>query len=211
MSTDRATVRKQFAKLLQDNLVGTGLPMQAVYDYQVGDFEGKSPVLVVTGSGTKRGSTVVYEPSIFYLDVHSFVLYSAEPVTATNDPAAGSDVVINLVDTPIFAVGNVVTIEDDSYRETAEVTASVSGVSITVGTLAHSYTKPKVYIWTESQSEDLIDLTEKIVHDTAVQANEEDVWLEVEEGDRSIVDVVEVGGSPYRHETIEVVITTGDT
>ena len=53
MSVSRETVRKAFASVLQTTLVGGGLA-QAVYDYQVGDFGGQSPVVVVASGPIMR-------------------------------------------------------------------------------------------------------------------------------------------------------------
>lgn len=75
---NRETVRDQFAQLLSDELIGVGKPVEAVYNYQVGDLEGKSSVLVVTSAGSNRGSVVVFNNTIFLLEVVSFVLYSSE-------------------------------------------------------------------------------------------------------------------------------------
>jgi hypothetical protein len=80
---NRETVRDQLATLLSTALVGTGLPAQAVYNYQVGDFEGKSPVVVVTSAGTGRGNPLISDTSVFLLEVHSFVLYALEDGTWT--------------------------------------------------------------------------------------------------------------------------------
>ena|SRR5688500_10508414 len=75
---NRETVRKQFAALLAAALVGPGKPAEAVYDHQVGDFEGKSPVVVVTSGGTGRGSSVVANTTAFLLDAVTFVAYALE-------------------------------------------------------------------------------------------------------------------------------------
>jgi len=76
--TDRAAVRSQLATLLASALVGAGKPAQAVYAYQVGDFDKLSPVIVVTGAGTGRGNPLITDPTDFFLDVHTFVLYATE-------------------------------------------------------------------------------------------------------------------------------------
>ena len=80
---NRETVRDQLATLLAAALVGTGKPAQAVYNYQVGDFEGKSPVVVVTSSGTGRGSPLAYGVTSFRMELHTFVLYALEDGTWT--------------------------------------------------------------------------------------------------------------------------------
>lgn len=51
---DRAAVRKAVAAMLENSMVGDGLPAQAVYAYQVSDFQDQSPVLVVMSAGSRR-------------------------------------------------------------------------------------------------------------------------------------------------------------
>lgn len=77
MASSRKTVREQFASLLRTAMVGTGLPVQAVYDYRIGDFAGQSPVVVVSSAGSQRQVlTRMGSRATFYLLVSSFVLYS---------------------------------------------------------------------------------------------------------------------------------------
>jgi len=66
-------------------------------------------------------------------------------VAATNNPAAGSSVVINVADTSGVAVNDPVTIDDGISNEVQFVTALVTNTSITVGTLSNSYTTPTIY------------------------------------------------------------------
>ena len=54
MSAPREAARKHLAALLDTALVGTGKPAQAVYPYQVGDFRGATPVVVVTSGPMQR-------------------------------------------------------------------------------------------------------------------------------------------------------------
>lgn len=75
---NRETVRDQLATLLNTALVGSGKPAQAVYGYQVGDFQGNSPAVVVTSVGTGRGSSLIAGATEFPLEVHTFVLYATE-------------------------------------------------------------------------------------------------------------------------------------
>ena len=70
----RSVIRKKVAQLLQGSLVGPGLPVEAVYDYQIADFDKQSPVIVVTSSGTEDLNEV---QQVVYIDVHVFVTYSA--------------------------------------------------------------------------------------------------------------------------------------
>ena len=78
--TNRETVRDALTTLLTTALVGSGKPAAAVYGYQVGDFEGKSPVVTVSGDGIERIQSAVAtrEALQIYLNIHIFVLYSDE-------------------------------------------------------------------------------------------------------------------------------------
>lgn len=88
INDSRKTVRKLIAGLLSSALVGTGLPVQACYDYQIGDFGGQSPVVVVSSRGggysdlTFQGTNPVFE-----YNVHVFVLYATEDGTWTESNA----------------------------------------------------------------------------------------------------------------------------
>lgn len=66
-------------------------------------------------------------------------------VTASNNPTAGSSKQIDLTDTATLEVGMYVGIKDGSNSEIARITAVVTNTSITVATLANSYTTPDVY------------------------------------------------------------------
>lgn len=82
---DRKTLREALATLLTTALVGTGLPVNAVYAYQVADTKGKSPVVFVTSAGSwRRNPEKSSRPtSIAYLDVNILVLYSDGTVNWT--------------------------------------------------------------------------------------------------------------------------------
>jgi hypothetical protein len=75
---DRKTVREAFAALLAAALVGDGKPVEAVYAYQVSDFQGKSPVVFITSAGSFRRNPErsTRSTSIAYFDVNVMVLYS---------------------------------------------------------------------------------------------------------------------------------------
>ncbi len=207
---DRSVIRKQFAGLLSDALVGTNKPVTVVYDYQVGDFRGKSPVIIVTGSGSERAKPYAQSESVIYLDVHTFVLYALKPLNLDVDVEADTEVVIELSDTSMFEVGSVVVLEDDAHNETATVTTIDPDEFITLDEVEVSFTSPYLHYWTESQSEDMIDLLEKMISDVIGEANGADYWLACEQSDRSDIDVVEVGGDAYRHEWIAVKFTISD-
>lgn len=66
-------------------------------------------------------------------------------VTATNNPAAGTAVVINVPATTAFTVGDCVSITGGGNAEDAIITVVTPGVSITVDWLASSYTAPVVH------------------------------------------------------------------
>jgi hypothetical protein len=54
MNAPRAAARKHLADLLTAALVGSDKPAHAVYPYQVGDFRGATPVVVVTSGPMQR-------------------------------------------------------------------------------------------------------------------------------------------------------------
>lgn len=75
ISDSRKTVRKAFAALLETSVTLA----QKVYDNQIGDFEGQSPVVVVSSGGTLREEFTFQgtKPS-HYLTINIFVVYSTE-------------------------------------------------------------------------------------------------------------------------------------
>jgi hypothetical protein len=77
MTVNREAVRDALASLLETALVGDGLPVQAVYNYQAADFGTNNPVVVVSGDGVARPPfTHQGNKADFYLNIHIFVLYS---------------------------------------------------------------------------------------------------------------------------------------
>lgn len=88
-SASRQPARANLAALLQSATVGSGLPVQAVYAYQVGDFQGQSPVVVVTSGPMERIRDTMGEcyRSRFNLLVYVFVLY-ADPGTGWGEDDA---------------------------------------------------------------------------------------------------------------------------
>lgn len=66
-------------------------------------------------------------------------------VTATNNPTAGANKVINVPDTSGVAVGDLVTVRDSTNNEVTKVTVVVANTSITVDNLVNGYTTPDVY------------------------------------------------------------------
>jgi hypothetical protein len=83
---NRETVRDAMAALLNTALVGTGLPVQAVYAYRVGDLGGQSPVVVVSSAGSERPRmTAAGGRTTVLLQVDVFVLYSDEGTWGEDD------------------------------------------------------------------------------------------------------------------------------
>lgn len=83
-SVDRRTAREALAGLLGAALTGVGKPVQAVYGYQLGDFGGASPVVLVVSGGSAReqaGLGSARHANRFRLTVLAFV--------AAADSAAG--------------------------------------------------------------------------------------------------------------------------
>jgi len=90
MSSDilnRSAVRKALAALLATALVGSGLPVQAVYAYQKGNFDDMSPVVcVVSGSSDRTKLTnVAVAVSAFTIELHTFVLYASDDDSWTEE------------------------------------------------------------------------------------------------------------------------------
>ncbi len=77
-------------------------------------------------------------------------LTQARSQAYTNDPAAGSSIVLNMAATAGFNVGNKVLVSSSAGSEVAIITAVVANTSITVDVLAlnHTTTNPMVYIGT---------------------------------------------------------------
>lgn len=77
-SRSREIVRDAFAVMLSDALVGSGKPAEVVYGYQVADFGGASPVVVVSSGPIirRRQSMGACWATHIMLNVQTFVLYS---------------------------------------------------------------------------------------------------------------------------------------
>lgn len=74
------TFRDEVASLLNTALVGSGLPVAAVYNYEKKTFDGQSPVIevVTNGDDFARHSQNERVRGNIYLDILSFVLYADE-------------------------------------------------------------------------------------------------------------------------------------
>ena len=139
MASSRHTVRDAMATLLQTALVGTGLPVAAVYGYQVGDFAGQSPVVVVSSAGSRRvRMTRSGSRATFYLLISTFVMYS-------------------------------------------------DGAS-----------------WGEDDAEDAIDAIEALLADVIDDNQVTTNWQALDYSDRSQRISVEIGGTEYIYEAVEV-------
>lgn len=78
---NRETGRDTLLTLLQASIGTT--TVQAYYGYQVGDFGGQSPVLVVTSGPAEReylGYGAAHVATTFEYDIHTFVLYTSGTV-----------------------------------------------------------------------------------------------------------------------------------
>lgn len=77
---NRETVRDKLADLLNTALVGSGLPAQVVYNYQVGDFDNMAPAVVVTSGPIQRQRQSYGDcyRNLITLYVNVFVPYAEE-------------------------------------------------------------------------------------------------------------------------------------
>ncbi len=136
---NREIVRDKLATLLSTALVGTGKPAQAVYNYQIGDFQGQSPVVVVTSHGSRRTrlANQTFTDTHFLLDVHVFVLYTDIETGGTWTEALSEDR-LDLLEKSIADV-IVDNSQIDNYWNwmTTSETSDVSG--ITVGGLEYRH------------------------------------------------------------------------
>jgi len=205
---NRTEIRQALAQILTDACVGTGKPAEKVYRYKVADFQGLSPVIVVTSSHSnrKKQAQVTRVSSLVYLEIHIFVVYVQKPVIATNNPNAGSNVLIKISDTSGIDIGSAVVVQDDLSYESATVSNISADTSITVSTLVNSYTTPEVYIWNEEKSEDRLDLLEKTISDTLMDNEITELWSSISFDGNTLAADVALGGTEYRHEVIPVVV-----
>ena len=84
----RGDARRKLADLLTAALVGNGLPAQAVYAWQVGDFAGQSPVVAVTsGPANHEPNGFGCDKAVFQLFVYVFVAYAVPGAGWTEEHA----------------------------------------------------------------------------------------------------------------------------
>jgi hypothetical protein len=94
-------------------------------------------------------STVTVAADLTNMIQKGYGFFYKQSGTYTNDPSAGSSVVLDMTDTIGAVVGNKVTISSSAGSETTTITAVTTNTSITVATLAlnHTTTNPVVTIW----------------------------------------------------------------
>jgi len=93
-SVNRETVRDALTTLLDTALTGVGNPAQAVYGYQIGDFQGQSPVVVVSSAGSERLKFQLSgQRSLLYFNVYVFVLYSDQDTWGEDDAEDRMDLI----------------------------------------------------------------------------------------------------------------------
>lgn len=181
-----------------------------VFNYKVKQFGGKARNIVVTSAGSRRtitGAQAVESDSGFRFRVFVFVLFSVQPITATNSPTAGANKTINIPDTANFINGNTVRVEDDTNSENAVINAvPVANTSIRVATLVNGYTLPRVYAWTPQNSDDEIDAAEKKIADVCNDNQKNgSLWDKLYlEGESDPDMIVDEGGQTFRREIITI-------
>lgn len=137
MSYNRETVRDALQGLLNTALVGTGLPAQATYNYQVGDFQQQSPVVVVSSAGSERDQLTLStrRVSAFFFNIHVFVLY-AEPTSSWTE--ANAEDRLDLIESTIDQTLAANLVYDGYWRDIGYAGRSTTG-SITIGGEEYRY------------------------------------------------------------------------
>lgn len=130
-STSREGARKAFAALLDTALVDTNI-VEAVYDYQVGDFAGAASVIVVTSGGImrERQSFGTCWFNAYILDCYLFVLYADSDSSWTEADAEDKIDDIEAAFADVVMSGTSATWDQALYEERSELAVvSVGGVS----------------------------------------------------------------------------------
>ncbi len=104
-----------------------------------------------SGTHTYASATTITVPpgaEAIYSVGDKYKYTQARSQAFTNDPAAGSNIELNMTDTSGFNVGNIVTVSSSAGSEQARITVVHANTHITVDTLAlnHTTTNPMVYI-----------------------------------------------------------------
>ena len=128
-SLNRETVRDALVTLLQTALVGAGLPVQAVYGYQVGDAGGQSPAVVVSSAGSERRYKTMGTNwhDVFYFNVYAFVLYADSASSWTEANAEDridlieKEIADTVMDNRTNANWDIITIEGPSIVDGVEI------------------------------------------------------------------------------------------
>lgn len=207
----RKTVREALATLIDAGFDSTW----DVFNYKTKKFNGKARNIVVASAGSKRdktGSRQVDSDTQFRFRIFVFVLYAVQPFVATNSPTAGVNKPITLTSTTNLINGATVRIEDDSNSEDAVINTLVLNTSIQIATLVNSYTTPRVYAWTDHNSDDQLDAAEKAITDICNDNRKNNatatLWGELELGEWTDPDlIVDEAGQTYRREIINVTTT----
>jgi hypothetical protein len=136
MSYNRETGRDALQTLLNTALVGTGLPVQETYNYQVGDFKNKTPVVTVTSAGAERDqlSLSTRRISAFFYNIHVFVLYAD---TTSGWTEANAEDALDLIESKIdqTIAANLVT---PNWRDIGYAGRTTAG-SVTIGGEEYRY------------------------------------------------------------------------
>ena len=118
----------------------------------------------------------------------------------TNDPAAGDNIELEMADTSIFAVSDVVTVSSSAGSETATITVVHTDVHITVDTLAlnHTTTNPLVStIYTgTARREFFIDARDLDATDKMLQRGNERL---VELGETKVLKIENLAAGPFSY------------
>lgn len=145
---------------LKDNLSTSGItPIDGWI--VAGTFTYASAVTITVASGAAS----------IYKKGDKIKLVQARSQAYTNDPAAGSNIELNMTDTSGFNVGNKVLVSSSAGSEVARVTVVHTNTHITVDTLAlnHTTTNPLVYIGTTTAGTKYFYIT--AVADTTLTIN----------------------------------------
>ena len=104
-------------------------------------------------SGEPIGSPIAMAPVLFTgstpaATANPVVFAATATATASNSPTSGSNKIISITNTTGMVAGGTVVIKDATFEELATIATDgvVASTSITVNSLAHSYTTPAVHL-----------------------------------------------------------------
>lgn len=131
MATEtRKAVRKKLADLIEASLVTSLGIVQAVYDYKIGDFQGASPVVVVTSGGSNyKPFTFQGTMPVYRIRIYVFVVYNTEDGTWTEANAEDA------IDDINKAIADVISANDslDNYWVSLEQAEMSDVGSVVIG------------------------------------------------------------------------------